>query len=216
MTPTEPAERRAAQAGRPIAHAPLATLKFDSRKSKVASHRHLSHGDRGPRLCLGRRRQCPALVLSIPHGHALFLPQHPALAGGRAGPVAIGFSTAAGINIGLNLVLVPWLGINGSALATLCSFFCLAGILGLYTGGQRRLSELVMSIQPRRLALTVILSTVTLGSWYIPEHRFWGALRVLAAALALFGGIRSLRAAQGVTDRADVLSSPDLKESNPC
>jgi O-antigen/teichoic acid export membrane protein len=61
------------------------------------------------------------------------------LAGGRTAPVALATGSAAIANLALNILLVPHLGIDGSALATLLSYGLLQALLAANARGVARL-----------------------------------------------------------------------------
>src|SRR6516162_11485843 len=56
----------------------------------VWSHPDVPDGDRSARLCAGHRRQRDTLVLPVPHGNALVVPQRVPLAGRRSSHLSRG------------------------------------------------------------------------------------------------------------------------------
>src|SRR5207244_3447471 len=70
---------------------------------------------------------CTAIPFAAAMSHTRLL-----LAESRTLPVAVATIAAAAANLGLNLLLVPALGINGSAIATLLSYALLAAGLAVF------------------------------------------------------------------------------------
>jgi O-antigen/teichoic acid export membrane protein len=114
------------------------------------------------------------------------------LAEGRSGLVAVVTVTAALINVALNLAMVPPLGINGSALATLITYALLAA-------GMATVSRRLMPL-PRppvtlwgQLAIAIAL---VLSSRYLPIHGPGLAARIGGAAVCGLWAIETLRRIQ--------------------
>lgn len=119
------------------------------------------------------------LVGTVPYARAM-LSTNDLLASGRPAVVAAVFCGAAAVNLALNVVLVPRLQINGSALATLASFVCLGLLTGAATRtGWRRAGYRAWDL--RRASLVGAVVAGALGSWYLPHQGWWQALRVVAA-----------------------------------
>jgi O-antigen/teichoic acid export membrane protein len=100
------------------------------------------------------------------------------LAAGRTGPVAVATLAAAGANLVLNIALVPRLGIEGSALATLLSYGVLHAWLAFAARQIRRLTR------PGRMLVIELLGAI--------------ALAIAAAALPVSAPALGLRLAIGV------------------
>lgn len=93
--------------------------------------------------------------------------------------VAVGVSTvlAALVNIGLNVLLVPKLGIAGASLATLCSFSVLFGLLATRSRRILRLARL-----PAGLAAKIVVAIViSLMSTQVPTSPAMMAIRAFVA-----------------------------------
>lgn len=115
--------------------------------------------------------------------HSRFL-----LSEGRSATVALVTVAAATVNVVLNLVLVPQIAINGSALATLISYGLLAGWMAL-------LSRRVLPIPRPPLELWgILLATegIILASSYLPIHGLPVGLRVLGTAVCSGAALRVL------------------------
>ena len=106
------------------------------------------------------------------------------LVGDRTSPVAIGTMIAAGLNLGLNLVLVPILGIDGSALITL-------GCYGVQLVILTRCASRVLPLprpSPRLVLAAAVGIGISLGSAALPVDGVGIALRLVVglAAAAMF------------------------------
>lgn len=105
---------------------------------------------------------------------------------GRTGVVAVGAASLALLNLGLNLLLVPLLGITGSAGIT---FFC-------YVIGAARWRWLAGAAgpgtNPRPLALAVAGVAVCIASAAVPPSGIALALRLLVALAAALGFVAQL------------------------
>ncbi|WP_262323353.1 lipopolysaccharide biosynthesis protein [Acidiferrimicrobium sp. IK] len=91
------------------------------------------------------------------------------VAAGRTAAVAAATGICAVVNVVLNLWLVPVLGINGSALATLVSYGLLALVAHLFA---RRVTRL-RRVPTRLLAVTVGSALVAAGSAVLPPGGLW-------------------------------------------
>ncbi|HXW33873.1 MAG TPA: polysaccharide biosynthesis C-terminal domain-containing protein, partial [Acidimicrobiales bacterium] len=114
------------------------------------------------------------------------------LSEGRSSTVALITVTAAAVNVGLNLVLVPRIGINGSALATLAAY-------GLLAMGMASLSRLVLPLPRPPLWLAGSLATIEgfiLLSSYLPNHGSAAILRALGTLVCVVACISVLRRLQ--------------------
>ncbi len=116
------------------------------------------------------------------------------LSEGRSASVAGITVTAAVVNVAVNLVLVPRLGINGSALATLLAYALLAV-------GMAAVSRLVLSLPPppnRLVARLVVAIAAVLCSRFVPVGGLWTAARLAGLAICAGWGITVLRGLQVV------------------
>jgi O-antigen/teichoic acid export membrane protein len=114
------------------------------------------------------------------------------LAEGRSATVALVTVAAALINIGLNLALVPHLGINGSALATLITYALLAA--GMATASRRLLA---LKRPPVGLWAELIGAiAIVLATRYLPTHGFWLVVRIGGATVCAVWAVTTLRQLQ--------------------
>ena len=118
-------------------------------------------------------------------------------AAGRTRVVAASVGAAAVLNLALNLVLIPTVGVAGAALATLVSYAALAV-------GTARLAQATMAVDYPWRAL-VAVSALTVGLWLVGTATAdWSTAARLAAraglALAYLPGLVLL----GVYDRGDL------------
>ena len=114
------------------------------------------------------------------------------LAEGRSGLVAAVTVTAALINVLLNLAMVPPLGINGSALATLITY-------GLLASGMATVSRRLMPLPRPPVALwgqLAVATALVLSSRLLPIHGPAVAARMGGAALCGLWAIKILRRIQ--------------------
>ena len=111
------------------------------------------------------------------------------LSEGRSTVVAVVTVVAAGVNVALNLALVPHLGINGSALATTVSYTVLAVAMAA-------LSRLLLPLArpPVRLwGALLAAEAVVLASSRLPVHGPWLAVRVAGVAVTVLAAYATLR-----------------------
>jgi len=114
------------------------------------------------------------------------------LAEGRSGIVAVVTVVAALTNIGLNLVLVPHIGINGSALATLITYTALAV-------GMASVSRLWLRLPRPPLLLWVQLAAtiaVIFATRSISTHGTGAVIRLIGVAIAAGATIQIIRRLQ--------------------
>ena len=114
------------------------------------------------------------------------------LSEGKSGTVALVTLTAAAVNVGLNLALVPRLGINGSALATLISY-------GLLATGMASLSRRVLPLPRPPLQLWGMLAVSELAillSSYLPNHGLSTVVRIVGTLICIAASLRVLRQLQ--------------------
>ena len=111
------------------------------------------------------------------------------LSEGRSAVVAVVTIVAAGVNVAMNLALVPHLGINGSALSTTVSYAILAT-------GMAALSRLLLPLARPSVRLWVALllaEAVVLASSRIPVHGPWLVVRGAGIAVAVVVAFATLR-----------------------
>ncbi len=129
---------------------------------------------------------------------AAFVHSRVLLADGRSAVVAVVTIVAAGVNVAMNLALVPHLGINGSALATTVSYVVLAV-------GMAVLSRPVLPLPRPGLRLwgsLAVAEAVVLLSGRIPVHGPWLAVRgagFAVAAVVAYATLRDLQTVGGQT-----------------
>jgi O-antigen/teichoic acid export membrane protein len=123
---------------------------------------------------------------------------------GRTGRAAVTTLVAAVVNIGLNVVMVPFLGITGSAIATVLSYALLA-----------RLTRPPPSSGLRVPGASVLLRTliggavvVTLAFGVLPTSPVWLAIRLVMGAGALLAFALLLRRAMAGTGISGRLVTP--------
>jgi O-antigen/teichoic acid export membrane protein len=108
---------------------------------------------------------------------------------GRTGRAAVATLVAAAVNIGLNVVMVPFLGITGSAIATVLSYALCARLIrppvssGLQVPGA--------SVLLRTLIGGAVVVTLALG--VLPTSPVWLSIRLAMSALALLAFALLLR-----------------------
>jgi len=114
------------------------------------------------------------------------------LSEGRSGLVATVTVVAALFNIGLNLVLVPHIGINGSALATLVTYTVLAvGMASL----SRRMLRLPRPPMLLGLELAVTVAVI-FATRYISTHGVGAVVRLVGVVVATAATAEILRRLQ--------------------
>ena len=109
------------------------------------------------------------------------------LAGGRTLPVALAATLAAALNLLLNLALVPYLRITGSALATLISYIALHAMLAAAAGTVTRLRM----PRPALLIAVAVAVAAALGAARLPVTFTFLAVRgaVALVCLIVFGAM---------------------------
>jgi O-antigen/teichoic acid export membrane protein len=139
------------------------------------------------------------LVSTIPYTAALSSTRA-LMAEGRTRFLAVAQAVAAGLNVALNLLLLPAMGLVGSALATALSMVTLAVLLGAHA---RRVTQVIASPLSLLLELGLVAAFVVAVA-FVPGSELW-VLRivVLCAALAWFahlyfrvGSARAVRRAR--------------------
>ena len=104
---------------------------------------------------------------------------------GRTGQAAVATLVAAAVNIGLNIVMVPFLGITGSAIATVLSYALCARLARPPEGSGLRGPD--ASALLRTLIGGAVVATLAIG--VLPTSHVWFAIRLAmgAGALVAFG-----------------------------
>jgi O-antigen/teichoic acid export membrane protein len=108
---------------------------------------------------------------------------------GKTGRAAVATLVAAAVNIGLNVVMVPFLGITGSAIATVLSYALCARLIrppvssGLQVPGA--------SVLLRTLIGGAVVATLAIG--VLPTSPVWLAIRLAMVAVALLAFALLLR-----------------------
>lgn len=125
-----------------------------------------------------------AYVDYLASGHVVFIER-------KAWLFAVLTPTVAGLNVVLNLVLVPWLGLVGSALATLVAY----GVLASVAYAARR--RLIGSWRDRRaFAVGRVVGLLGAGAGAALPGTTWGvAARALLLGVVAAGALREVRRA---------------------
>ena len=110
---------------------------------------------------------------------------------GRTGRAAAATLVAAAMNIGLNIVMVPFLGITGSAIATVLSYALLAWLTRLPVNSGLQVPGPSVLLR----ALIGGAAAVTLAIGVLPTSPVWLAIRLVMAAGALLAFALLLRRA---------------------
>lgn len=100
---------------------------------------------------------------------------------GWTGAVAAGTVAAAGANLALNILLVPTLGITGSALATLLCYGLVAALLMIAAVRAMRLPR----PSPSLLAKVIGAIVISIGSTQLPTGGLFLAVRVVIAVASV-------------------------------
>jgi len=122
----------------------------------------------------------------------------------RTGRAAVATLVAAAVNIGLNIAMVPFFGITGSAIATVLSYALCARLTrppastGLQVPGA--------SVLLRSLIGGAIVVTLAIG--VLPTSPVWLAIRLAIAAGALLAFALLLRAAMAGSETPGRLLTP--------
>lgn len=123
---------------------------------------------------------------------------------GRTGRAAVATLVAAAVNIGLNVVMVPFLGITGSAIATVLSYALCARLTrppvssGLQVPGA--------SVLLRTLIGGAMVVTLAIGA--LPASPVWLAIRLVIGAGALLAFALLLRRAMAGFENSPRLVTP--------
>jgi len=138
-------------------------------------------------------------VSTFPYGQSLSNVRA-LMSGGKTDRAAVTTLVAAAVNIALNIVMVPFLGITGSAIATVLSLVLLARLTrpsaesGLQLPG---VSRLIGAIIGAGVAATLLMAV-------LPTSRWWLAIRLIVCAGAVLAFVLLMRrAASGfeISDR---------------
>lgn len=119
---------------------------------------------------------------------------------GKTGRAAVTTVIGAMVNVGLNLLMVPWLGILGSAIATVISY----GLLALLSRPPESAGLRVPGISPQLGAAIVCALAVTVALGEIPSSNAWLVLRLafcVGAVVAFVLLIRHVISGLGGTGR---------------
>jgi O-antigen/teichoic acid export membrane protein len=136
------------------------------------------------------------------------------LAEGKSGVVAFATLIAAAINIVLNLILVPTLNIDGSALATLVSYIALAVFMASFRHLQAKVPGIRWVVWVELAAANAVL----FASWYVPLGGGWTGLRLAGSAVCLAWGVwavRRLAASSPNTERSEAGRVAELFTESP-
>jgi O-antigen/teichoic acid export membrane protein len=112
---------------------------------------------------------------------------------GRTGQAAVATLVAAAVNIGLNLVMVPFLGITGSAIATVLSYALCARLARPPVSSGLRVPR--ASVLLRALIGGAIVVTLAIG--VLPTSPAWLVIRLALGAGALLAFALLLRRTMG-------------------
>jgi O-antigen/teichoic acid export membrane protein len=135
------------------------------------------------------------------------------LAAGRTGPVALATGSAAAVNLGLNILLVPALGIAGSAGATFVSYVLLQALLA---AGARTVVRLRRP-RPALLLGMFAAAAIAFGATRLPLTPGFLALRVTlgAACLAVFVAMTLTLAGGRASALAERIATPFMSRLAP-
>jgi O-antigen/teichoic acid export membrane protein len=123
---------------------------------------------------------------------------------GRTGRAAVATLVAAAVNIGLNVAMVPFLGITGSAIATVLSYALCARLTrpplssGLHVPGA---SVLLRSLIGGAMAVTLAIGV-------LPTSPVWLAIRLAMSVGAIFAFALLLRHAMAASDTSGRVVKP--------
>lgn len=107
------------------------------------------------------------------------------LAHGHSASLAVATITCAVVNVVLNVLIVPHLGITGSALATLISYGCLAWVSGLLVrNAEDRLPDRLKFEALQWAVVGACVATTWLPAWGIPSAIRYAALAALLVLVA--------------------------------
>jgi O-antigen/teichoic acid export membrane protein len=123
---------------------------------------------------------------------------------GRSGRVAVTTLVAAAVNISLNLVMVPFLGITGSAIATALCYALLAWLTRLPASSAL---DVPGASRPLRILIGGAIA-VTLAIGALPTSSAWLVVRLVVAAGALLAFALLLRGAVAGLEPSSRLVTP--------
>jgi O-antigen/teichoic acid export membrane protein len=110
---------------------------------------------------------------------------------GRTGRAAVTTLVAAAVNVGLNVVMVPFIGITGSAIATVLSYLLLARLT-------RQPASSGLQVPGISLLLSVLIGcagAVTLAMAALPTSYVWLAVRLAVCVVAALAFVLVMRQA---------------------
>jgi O-antigen/teichoic acid export membrane protein len=122
---------------------------------------------------------------------------------GRTGRAAVATLVAAVVNIGLNIVMVPFLGITGSAIATVLSYALCARLTRLPVRAGLQVPR--APVQLRILIGVAIVVTLAIGE--LPASPVWLAIRLAVGAGSLLAFAWLLRRAMTGFDTSSRLNT---------
>jgi O-antigen/teichoic acid export membrane protein len=122
---------------------------------------------------------------------------------GRTGRAAVATLVAAVVNIGLNIVMVPFLGITGSAIATVLSYALCARLTRLPVSAGLQVPG--APVQLRILIGAAIVVTLAIGE--LPASPVWLAIRLAVGAGSLLAFAWLLRRAMTGFDTSSRLNT---------
>jgi O-antigen/teichoic acid export membrane protein len=123
---------------------------------------------------------------------------------GRTGQAAVATLVAAAVNIGLNLVMVPFLGITGSAIATVLSYALCARLARPPVSSGLRIPP--ASVLLRTLIGGAVVVTLAIG--VLPTSPVWLVIRLVLGAGALLAFALLLRRTMGGSGPSGRLVTP--------
>jgi O-antigen/teichoic acid export membrane protein len=123
---------------------------------------------------------------------------------GKTGQAAVATLVAAAVNIGLNLVMVPFLGIAGSAIATVLSYALCARLTRPPVSSGLKVPH--ASIQLRALIGGAVAVTLVIG--ILPTSPVWLAIRLAIGVGALLAFALLLRRAMAGPEPSSRLVTP--------
>jgi O-antigen/teichoic acid export membrane protein len=137
---------------------------------------------------------------------------------GRTGRAAVTTLVAAAVNIALNVVMVPFLGIAGSAIATVLSFALLAWLTrppaesGLQVPGVPRLLGAAIG---GGVAITLLMAVLPMSPWWLAVRLAVCAVAALAFVLLMRRAVSGFDASNRFLTQTAPSSEPNLTKSSP-
>lgn len=149
-------------------------------------------------------------ICAFPYGHVLSN-LRALMSEGRTGRAAVTTLIAATVNIGLNVVMVPFLGITGSAIATVLAY----GLLDLLT---RPPAKSGLHVPGASFLLTALIAgavAVTLAIGVMPTSSGWIPIRLALCAGALLTFALLMRRAIAGSGTSGRLVTPVVARQQP-